>query len=566
MKHKYVTLAFTLFIIAGMLLGAPLALAQSATCAETYTVASGDTLGALAQKYLGSNNLYQQIADATNAANKLDSSFAAIADPNILEVGWKLCIPAKANGATTAPATTTAPVGAAAGLYTLTGPAADATHLVYLLTLDPNGGMVTTMSYLGKSNIVASGVWQQSGDVVTLKFTQDNGRPSTAVVVFQAAGDKLTTTQDDNQQFGSVGFTATKTSLEVATLAGIWNVNIKSADSNEQLVALTLPPDGTAMYYENVTNADGTLEEGTWQTDGKQVTLKLTKAGDKTIDETLVFELQADKLVGVEYNKAVSADGLTLAHVQNIGATSAVAPTTMPPSTPTAPTTTPPTTATQPALPVGIGFDGVWLASSPAADASALLRTMELSQDGVATMNSNYVGKGIIADSGSWAQTTENTADVTFTKSDDRNINDRFTFQLNGDTLTATQYDHGKYGENAPTFYRATSSITGTVSYLQKITLPDNAVVEVYLVDATDANAPGVYLGGVSFTTHGSQIPLEFALPYAGSQIRDDGKYFVQAFISADGRLLFKNSNGVAVLTNSAPMSGIEIVVEPPAQ
>jgi putative lipoprotein len=181
-------------------------------------------------------------------------------------------------------------------------------------------------------------------------------------------------------------------------------------------------------------------------------------------------------------------------------------------------------------------------------------------------LSNNYVGKGIVPATGTWEQTTENTAAVTFTKSDDKNINDAFTFQLNGDTLTATSYDQGVYGENAPTFYRATGVVTGTVSYLQKIALPDNAVVEVYLVDATNENAPATYLSGVSFTTNGKQVPLEFAVPYAGSQIQASNKYFVQAFISADGKLLFKNSNGVAVLTNGAPMSGVEIIVEPPAQ
>lgn len=731
MKFKHVTFALVAMMVFGLVLaGAPAIQAhgnaQGAVCAETYTVAAGDLLSTIAQKFLGDLKAYTQIVDATNAAAKVDTSFKAIADPNIIEVGQKLCIPAKSataptTAATTVPAqaTTAAVGGAAAGLYTQTGPAADASHLVYLITLDANGGMVKTMSYLGKSNIVAKGTWKQSGDAVTLNFTEDNGKPSTDVVVMKAEGDKLTTTQDDNKQFGNVGFAATKTLANVALFSGVWNSTIKSADSNERLFALTLPPDGTALYYENVTDSNGVSKSGTWTVDGSKVTLKLKKQVDKDIDETLVFELQNNKLVATEYDKTVWTTGLTLDHVQNIGATTAAAPApvaTTPAVTPTptpAPVVAPLTLAqlgsatytvqdapggkvtlasgkaeveqapgsaskytaqiaeplangamndkpyaaavlitsgggsgtfynlavvpnengkpgtgltallgdrikvasiafqnnatvvnyldrkpeepftAAPSVPVtksfiinsagalvegqataaatgspvgGTGFAGTWLANSPAADASALLETLVLGQDGVATLSSNYVGKGVIVDTGTWSQTSDNTADVVFTKSDDRNINDALTFQINGDVITATKYEASKHGDNPPTYYRATGTVTGTVTYVQKIALPDNAVVEVYLVDASKQDVPYTYLSGASFTTNGNQVPLSYTIPYAGAQVPAGGRYFVVAFVSADGRLLFKNSNGVPVLTNGAASSNVEIVVQPPAE
>src|SRR5581483_6086212 len=107
--------------------GAPFAQAaplSQAACAQTYTVVAGDTLGAIAQKFLGAIQAYPQIVTATNAAAATDSSFKNIADPNVIEVGQKLCIPA-ASGTPTTPAPA-AVGGAAAGLYTNTGPAADA--------------------------------------------------------------------------------------------------------------------------------------------------------------------------------------------------------------------------------------------------------------------------------------------------------------------------------------------------------------------------------------------------------------------------------------------------------
>lgn len=496
MKSKYVTLAFALLVVAGMLMGAPLTHAQGANCAETYTVVSGDTLGALAGKYLGDNGLYQQIADATNAANKVDSSYATIADPNILEVGWKLCIPAKADGTTTAPAATTP------AAPPTTAPSAPALTLVQLgnatyQVQDAPGGSVTLKD--GKAEVeVAPG----SASKYTAEIAEPlangvlNGKPYAAAVLVTSGG-------------GS----------------------------------------GTFYNLAVVPNNDG--QPGTGVT-------KLL--GDRIKVEAIAFDNNTVKVNYLDRKPEESfADAPTVAVTKyfTLDAAGALVETQAPAPAPTS-TTTAPT--------VGTGFAGTWLSSSPAADASALLRTMVLSEGGAAALSNNYVGKGIIPATGTWEQTTENTATVTFTKSDDRNINDAFTFQLNGDTLTATSYDQGVYGGNPPTLYRATGAITGMVSYLQKIALPDNAVVEVYLVDATDANAPATYLSGLSFTTHGKQVPLEFAVPYAGSQIQASNKYFVQAFISADGRLLFKNSNGVAVLTNGAPTSGVEIIVEPPAQ
>ncbi|MCB0192004.1 MAG: hypothetical protein KDJ65_08680 [Anaerolineae bacterium] len=69
--------------------------AQSgATCDSTVVVQADDWLSKLAEKFLGDPLAYTAIFDATNAAAVADDSYATIADPNVIEVGWKLCIPA----------------------------------------------------------------------------------------------------------------------------------------------------------------------------------------------------------------------------------------------------------------------------------------------------------------------------------------------------------------------------------------------------------------------------------------------------------------------------------------
>ncbi len=67
---------------------------SAAVCEQPVTVQAGDTLSTLATRYLGSALAYGRIVTASNAAAALDASFAPIQDPNVIAVGWKLCVSA----------------------------------------------------------------------------------------------------------------------------------------------------------------------------------------------------------------------------------------------------------------------------------------------------------------------------------------------------------------------------------------------------------------------------------------------------------------------------------------
>ncbi|MEZ4657734.1 MAG: alpha/beta fold hydrolase [Caldilineaceae bacterium] len=84
------------------------ALAQSnITCAADVIIQPGDTLSVIAGRQLGNQLGYQAIVDATNAKAAADASYATIANPNVVNVGWKLCIPARANSVSAVAAQTT---------------------------------------------------------------------------------------------------------------------------------------------------------------------------------------------------------------------------------------------------------------------------------------------------------------------------------------------------------------------------------------------------------------------------------------------------------------------------
>jgi LysM repeat protein len=75
--------------------------ATAAGCAENYVVQASDSLSQIAAKYLGDPFAFSQIVEATNAAAADNQIYAAIDDPDLIEVGQTICIPGSPEAGTT---------------------------------------------------------------------------------------------------------------------------------------------------------------------------------------------------------------------------------------------------------------------------------------------------------------------------------------------------------------------------------------------------------------------------------------------------------------------------------
>jgi len=93
-------------------------------------------------------------------------------------------------------------------------------------------------------------------------------------------------------------------------------------------------------------------------------------------------------------------------------------------------------------------------------------------------------------------------------------------------------------------------TVTGTVTYLPRIGLPDDAVVTVELQDTSRAGAPAFVLAQQQFVANGRQVPFAFALNYDTTNIAVNGTYSVRATIRLGDQLIWTSDTANLVITN----------------
>ena len=69
---------------------------SSVACEQEITVQADDWLSKIAEKVYGDVLAYPAITEVTNVKNSEDDSFAFIENVDVIEVGWKLCVPSAA--------------------------------------------------------------------------------------------------------------------------------------------------------------------------------------------------------------------------------------------------------------------------------------------------------------------------------------------------------------------------------------------------------------------------------------------------------------------------------------
>jgi len=110
----------------------------------------------------------------------------------------------------------------------------------------------------------------------------------------------------------------------------------------------------------------------------------------------------------------------------------------------------------------------------------------------------------------------------------------------------------------APTL-SARATVTGRVTYRERMALPPGATVTVRLQDVSRADAPADVLAEQVIVPT-TQVPIPFALQYDPARIDARHRYSVSARIEVDGKLWFMSDTHNGVLTDGGPTE-VEVVV-----
>ena len=133
-----------------------------------------------------------------------------------------------------------------------------------------------------------------------------------------------------------------------------------------------------------------------------------------------------------------------------------------------------------------------------------------------------------------------------------RSINTALLLSL----ITACAATDGGPASNETTGF---ATVTGSVTYRERMVLTPQAVVEVQLLDVSIADAPAKQIA-VQPIQPKHQVPIPFELTYDPAEIDERMTYAVRAIIRDRGRLMFTTDRSYRVLTRGYP-SQVELVL-----
>ena len=117
-------------------------------------------------------------------------------------------------------------------------------------------------------------------------------------------------------------------------------------------------------------------------------------------------------------------------------------------------------------------------------------------------------------------------------------------------------------GGTDPNAGAASATVTGSVSYRERIALPADALVVVQLRDVSLMDVAAKLISEQTIKPQHS-VPIPFSLAYDPGEIDERMTYVLFASIRSEGRLLFVTDRSYQVLTRGHPHHIDLILVQP---
>ena len=129
-----------------------------------------------------------------------------------------------------------------------------------------------------------------------------------------------------------------------------------------------------------------------------------------------------------------------------------------------------------------------------------------------------------------------------------------------------SQPDPSNATREAPSGRNPNASVSGTVTYRERLALTPNATLIVELRDVSYADGPAPLIARQTIADPG-QVPIEFEVRYSREDIDSRNTYAVQArIIESDARLAFINDTAYEAITRGNPdeVDMLLTLVQPP--
>jgi putative lipoprotein len=97
--------------------------------------------------------------------------------------------------------------------------------------------------------------------------------------------------------------------------------------------------------------------------------------------------------------------------------------------------------------------------------------------------------------------------------------------------------------------------VKGAVAYRERVALPPDAVVEVWMMDVSPMIMIQALIAETTVRSEGRQVPIPFELRYDPGRIVADHDYGVKAVIKSAGEILFETPKAQPVITKGNPAS-----------
>ena len=104
-----------------------------------------------------------------------------------------------------------------------------------------------------------------------------------------------------------------------------------------------------------------------------------------------------------------------------------------------------------------------------------------------------------------------------------------------------------------PELRESAGVVHGTVAYKERVALPADAVVDVWITDVSPLIVVMSVIAETTVPSNGRQVPLPFELRYDPTRIVADHIYSVKAAIRSAGEILFASETDTLVITKENP-------------